>query len=45
MKISEGELFNQTNLETSRRRIMALGFFEKVDISTRRGGGHKRNKM
>ncbi|MFH0898990.1 MAG: outer membrane protein assembly factor BamA [Pseudomonadota bacterium] len=37
MKISEGELFNQTNLEISRRRIMALGFFEKVDVSTRRG--------
>ncbi|MBI4511615.1 MAG: outer membrane protein assembly factor BamA [Deltaproteobacteria bacterium] len=37
LKISEGELFNQTNLETSRRRVNALGFFEKVDVSTRRG--------
>ncbi len=37
MKISEGELYNQTNLETSRRRINALGFFEKVDVSTKRG--------
>jgi outer membrane protein insertion porin family len=37
MKISEGELFSQTNLETSRRRINALGFFEKVDVSTKRG--------
>ena len=37
MKISEGELYNQTNLEISRRRINALGFFEKVDISTTRG--------
>ncbi|HUH05583.1 MAG TPA: outer membrane protein assembly factor BamA, partial [Kofleriaceae bacterium] len=37
MKISEGELYNQTNLETSRRRVTALGYFEKVDISTTRG--------
>ena len=37
MKIAEGELYNHTKLEQSRRRINALGFFEKVDISTRRG--------
>jgi outer membrane protein insertion porin family len=37
MKIAEGELYNHTNLEVSRRRINALGFFEKVDVSTKRG--------
>ncbi len=37
MKISEGELFNQTNLDESKRRINALGFFDKVDVSTKRG--------
>ncbi len=37
MKISEGELFNNTNLEVSKRRITALGFFENVTISTKRG--------
>ncbi|KAB2907059.1 MAG: outer membrane protein assembly factor BamA [Kofleriaceae bacterium] len=37
MKISEGELFSSTNLEASKRRINALGFFEKVDVSTSRG--------
>ena len=37
MKIAEGELFNNTNLEVSKRRINALGFFEKVDVSTKRG--------
>lgn len=37
MKIAEGELFNQSNLDESKRRITALGFFEKVDISTKRG--------
>jgi outer membrane protein insertion porin family len=37
MKISEGELYSQTSLDTSRRRIEALGFFETVNISTKRG--------
>jgi outer membrane protein insertion porin family len=37
MKIAEGELYSQTNLDISRRRINALGFFEKVDVSTKRG--------
>ncbi len=37
MKISEGELFSSTSLEASKRRINALGFFEKVDVSTKRG--------
>lgn len=37
MKISEGELFNNTNLEVSKRRITALGFFENVVVSTKRG--------
>lgn len=37
MKISEGELFNNTNLEISKRRINALGFFETVNVSTKRG--------
>ncbi|MBT8492449.1 MAG: outer membrane protein assembly factor BamA [Deltaproteobacteria bacterium] len=37
MRISEGELFNQTDLERSQRRIQALGFFEKVEFTTKRG--------
>jgi outer membrane protein insertion porin family len=37
MKVSEGELYSQTNLDVSRARIQALGYFEKVDVSTRRG--------
>lgn len=44
MKIAEGELFNNSNLEISKRRITALGFFkcpdadrEPVSISTKRG--------
>src|SRR6185312_4476076 len=38
MKISEGELFNNTNLEVSKRRIMALGFFENVVVTKRPTG-------
>jgi outer membrane protein insertion porin family len=37
MKIAEGELYSQTALEESQRRINALGFFEAVNISTTRG--------
>jgi len=37
MKIAEGELFNASKLELSRRRILALGFFESVTVSSTRG--------
>ncbi len=37
MKISEGELYNQTKLDDSKRYVTALGYFEKVDVSTKRG--------
>lgn len=37
MEVAEGELFHETNLEQSRLRITALGYFERVDISTEQG--------
>jgi outer membrane protein insertion porin family len=37
MAISEGQLFSNTDLEISRARIQALGFFESVNVSTKRG--------
>jgi outer membrane protein insertion porin family len=37
LQIAEGELFSATNLERSRQRVMALGYFEAVSIATRRG--------
>lgn len=37
MQIAEGELFSATKLEQSRQRVTALGYFESVAISTRRG--------
>lgn len=33
--ISEGDALNQVLLQRTRKRLQALGFFEKVDISTR----------
>jgi outer membrane protein insertion porin family len=37
MEIAEGESFSETNLERSKKRIMALGYFERVDVSTEQG--------
>jgi outer membrane protein insertion porin family len=37
LEVFEGEAFHETNLERSRRRITALGYFERVDISTEQG--------
>ncbi len=37
LRIYEGELTSASKRELSRRRAMALGYFEKVDIKTRRG--------
>jgi outer membrane protein insertion porin family len=34
-----GELFNETELETSKKRIEALGMFDQVSISTKHPGG------
>ena len=41
MTISEGDLFNATELKKSRQMIMRLGFFETVDISTDPGMNSK----
>ncbi len=37
MEIVEGEKFSETKLEKSRRRITALGYFERVDVGTSPG--------
>jgi outer membrane protein insertion porin family len=42
MEIQEGQLFSETGLETSKRRITALGYFERVDVSTQQGSGPDR---
>ena len=39
MRIVEGEEFSQNALDTSKRRVTALGFFERADMSTTRGSG------
>jgi outer membrane protein insertion porin family len=37
MEVAEGDLFSETKLERSKRRITALGYFERVDVSTEAG--------
>jgi outer membrane protein insertion porin family len=37
MEVEEGDLFSETKLEQSRSRIIALGYFERVDFSTEEG--------
>jgi outer membrane protein insertion porin family len=37
LEVAEGELFHETRLDKSKRRITALGYFERVDISTEQG--------
>ncbi|HEY8079724.1 MAG TPA: outer membrane protein assembly factor BamA, partial [Labilithrix sp.] len=42
MEIEEGQLFSETKLEDSKRRIVALGYFERVDVSTEQGSTPER---
>lgn len=42
MEIEEGQLFSETRLEDSKRRIQALGYFERVDVSTEQGSTPER---
>src|SRR5438045_5745913 len=37
MRVIEGETYNSTRLQLSKRRATALGFFDKVDLSEKRG--------
>jgi outer membrane protein insertion porin family len=37
MEIQEGQLFSETGLENSKRRVTALGYFDRVDLSTEQG--------
>jgi len=37
LEIAEGDPFSESKLDASRRRITALGYFERVDVSTEQG--------
>jgi len=37
LRVAEGDRFSQSQLNLSRARVMQLGFFESVDVSTSRG--------
>jgi outer membrane protein insertion porin family len=40
--IVEGDLYNMTEVETSKARITALGYFERVDVSEEEGSSRDR---
>src|SRR5208282_4349283 len=40
--IQEGDLFSESGMEASKRRITALGYFERVDVSTEQGSAPDR---
>jgi len=42
LRVYEGEKYSQTLLNLSRARVQALGFFESVNLSTRRGSADDR---
>jgi len=37
MEIEERDLFSETKLDRSKRRVTSLGYFERVDVSTEQG--------
>ena len=37
MRVYEGEQYSQKNLDLSKRRINSLGYFDKVEVTTKRG--------
>jgi len=37
IEVQEGQLFSETRLERSKQRVTALGYFERVDMSTEQG--------
>jgi outer membrane protein insertion porin family len=42
MEIIEGQRFSETKLDDSRRRVTALGYFERVDVATSPGASPDR---
>ena len=42
LKVAEGDRYSQSLLNRSRGRVMALGFFESVNLSTSRGSADNR---
>ncbi|HEY1956256.1 MAG TPA: outer membrane protein assembly factor BamA [Polyangiaceae bacterium] len=37
LEIQEGQLYSETGVELSRKRVMALGYFERVDVTKETG--------
>jgi outer membrane protein insertion porin family len=45
LEIAEGEKFSETKLERSRRRVTALGYFERVELLTQDGDSENELKV
>lgn len=45
MTVQEGQLFSETGLEESRKNVIALGYFERVDLSTEEGSAPDKIKV
>jgi outer membrane protein insertion porin family len=45
LEIAEGDKFSESGLERSRRRVTALGYFERVDITTQDEGNDRLTVM
>jgi outer membrane protein insertion porin family len=42
LEITEGDTFSESGLESAKRRVTALGYFERVDIATEQGSAPDR---
>jgi outer membrane protein insertion porin family len=42
LRVFEGDLYSASAIKASKQRVMALGFFESVEITSRKGSGEDR---
>lgn len=42
MEVAEGDLYSETKVEASKRRVTALGYFERVDVTPEQGSAPDR---
>ncbi len=45
MRVVEGESYNKTRLDVSKRRVNQLGFFDRVDLSQKRGSSDQQMEV
>jgi len=45
LRIAEGDLYSSTRLRISKQRVTALGFFDNVEINSKRGSGDDKMQL